>query len=76
LAEDVRRGRAAGVHTLLAGIELVELEGVITLTEAQIRTDLRAMLDAGVDGLALSWDLRHIPLERLSLVRELVMDAA
>jgi hypothetical protein len=75
LAEDLRRGRAAGVRTLLAGIELVDLEDVTTLTEAQIRADLRAILGAGVDGLALSWDLFHIPLERLSLVREMALDA-
>jgi len=75
LAEDMRAGRAAGVHTLLAGIELVDLEGVTSLTEAQIRADLRAILDAGADGLALSWDLRHIPLERLSLVGEMMLEA-
>jgi hypothetical protein len=75
LAEDLRRGRAAGVRTLLAGIELVDLEDVTTLTEAQIRADLRAILGAGVEGLALSWDLLHIPLERLSLVREMALDA-
>ena len=75
LAEDLRKGRAAGVRTLLAGIELVDLEGVTALTEAQICADLRAILGAGVDGLALSWDLLHIPLERLSLVREMALDA-
>ncbi len=75
LAQDLRKGRAAGVNTLLAGIELVDLEGVTALTASQIRADLRAILDTGVDGLSLSWDLLHIPLERLSLVREVALDA-
>jgi hypothetical protein len=75
LAQDLRKGRAAGVNTLLAGIELVDLEGVTALTAPQIRADLRAILDTGVDGLALSWDLLHIPLERLSLVHEAAFDA-
>jgi hypothetical protein len=76
LAQDLRKGRAAGVNTLLAGIELVDLAGVTALTTRQIRADLRAILDTGVDGLSLSWDLRHISPERLSLVREVAFDAA
>ena len=75
LSQDLNKGRAAGVNTLLAGIELVDLEGVTWLRESQIRGDLHAILDTGVDGLSLSWDLLHIPLERLSLVREAVFDA-
>jgi predicted acetyltransferase len=69
LAAEVRRARSAGIRTLLAGIELVELEGVTALHESQIEADLRAFRAAGADGLALSWDLWHIPSERLDLVR-------
>jgi len=69
LATEVKRGRAAGVGTLLAGIELVEIEGVTSLNHAQIAADLDAFRAAGADGLVLSWDLWHIPLERLELVR-------
>lgn len=69
LAAETRRGRAIGVSTLLAGIELVEIEGVTRLNPAQIAADLRAFHAAGADGLVLSWDLLHIPLERLELVR-------
>jgi hypothetical protein len=58
-----------GVRTLLAGIELVELAGVTSLNAEQIAADLRAFQEAGADGLALSWDLWHIPPERLELVR-------
>ncbi len=70
LAAEVRRARAAGVSTLLAGIELVEIEGVVRLDRTQITADLCACREAGADGLVLSWDLWHIPLERLDLVRE------
>ena len=69
LAAEIKRGRAAGVGTLFAGIELVALEGVTRLDRAQITDDLRALREAGADGLVLSWDLWHIPLERLELVR-------
>ena len=73
LAAEVRRARAAGVSQLLAGIELVELEGVTRLDPQQIAADLRAFRQAGADGLVLSWDLWHIPLERLDLVRTVVL---
>ena len=68
LAGEVRRARAAGVRTLLAGMELVRLEGVTRLSEPQIAADLEAFGVAGADGLALSWDLWHMPLEWLALV--------
>jgi len=69
LALETRRGRAAGVNRLLAGVELVEIEGVTRLDPPQIVADLEAFREAGADGLVLSWDLWHIPLERLDLVR-------
>ena len=69
LADEIERARRVGVKTVLAGVELVEIEGVCALDEAQITSDLRAMHAAGVDGLVLSWDLWHMPLERLDLVR-------
>lgn len=70
LAAEVRRARAANVSVLLAGIELVDIAGVTRLTLQQIAADLRAFCEAGADGLALSWDLWHIPLEWLDLVRQ------
>jgi hypothetical protein len=69
LAAETKRARATGVHEVLAGIELVDVEGVTRLDRAQIAMDLWAFRAAGADGLALSWDLWHIPLERLDLVR-------
>lgn len=68
LAAEVKRSRAAGVGALLAGIELVEMEGVTRLNPTQITHDLHALRDTHVNGLVLSWDLWHIPLERLELV--------
>ncbi len=70
LAAEIHLGRGMGVSRLLAGIELVEMSGVVRVNHAQIRADLSAFLAAGADGLVLSWDLWHIPIERLDLVRE------
>jgi hypothetical protein len=58
------------VDTLLAGIELVDMPGVTVLNNDQIRADVAAYREAGADGLAISWDLRHIPLEHLALVNQ------
>ncbi len=69
LENEVRRGVAASPAPLLAGFELVEIEGVAQLNPAQISTDLAAIRRANPAGLAISWDLRHIPLERLEQVR-------
>jgi hypothetical protein len=73
LGAEIERARAAGVETLLAGLELVEIAGVTHLDDEQIKADLRAFRAAGADGLVLSWDLWHIPLDRLKLVREVWM---
>jgi hypothetical protein len=42
---------------------------VAQLDTEQIKADLSAFRRAGADGLALSWDLWHMPLERLDLVK-------
>jgi hypothetical protein len=68
LRAEVERGRAAGAKKLLAGVELVEMAGVAQLQREQIEADLREFRAAGADGLVLSWDLWHIPLERLKIV--------
>lgn len=56
---------------MLAGVELVEIDGVIHLEDARISTNLAAFRQSGVDGLVLSWDLWEIPAERLELVRQM-----
>jgi len=72
LASEVRQGRKLSVRSLYAGLELVEIAGVCELEAEQIRQDWSAVLEAGVDGVVLSWDLWHMPLERLRLVRDIL----
>ncbi|MDP2991240.1 MAG: hypothetical protein Q8O57_11835 [Kiritimatiellota bacterium] len=69
LESELRRGVAASSAPVLAGVELVEIAGVARLSPRQITRDLAAIRRANPAGLAISWDLRHIPLERLELVR-------
>ena len=69
LVTEIKRARGSGIKNLLAGIELVEVEGVTKLNQEHITKDLRAFKKSGADGLVLSWDLWHIPVERLDLVR-------
>lgn len=66
IAHEIQRGRAAGISNLLAGIALVEVEGIHMPTLGHIQADLTACQDA--DGLALSWDLWHLPLKYISAV--------
>jgi hypothetical protein len=74
LEKEVRVGVKASSVPILAGMELVELEGVTSLKPEQIRSDLIAVKKSAVAGLALSWDLLHIPLERLDLVRQVYLE--
>lgn len=69
VAHEIQLGRNAGITNLLAGIALVEVEGVHTPTLEQIRSDIAA--SKGSDGLAISWDLWHIKPEYLKIIREL-----
>lgn len=69
LAGEVRRGCASVIRRLLAGIELVDVEGVTRLHHNQIVADLCAVRGAKPDGLVISWDLRRIRPERLDTVR-------
>jgi len=68
-AEYIRGKQIADSTKVLAGIELVEIPGVSELKDAQIEEDLHAIEAVSSDGLSLSWDLWHIPLERLDIVR-------
>ena len=73
LTTELIRGRTAHpgarqAGALLAGVELVEIPGVAELKTEQIRADLAAVCAGGADGLVLSWDLWHMPLDRLELV--------
>lgn len=72
LVAEARQAKASGARQLLVGLELVDLPGVCELNADQIRRDWQAVLKAGVKGVVLSWDLRHIPLERLQLVSDIL----
>ncbi len=70
---ELRRGLQATSTPILAGIELVELPGITFLNAAQIQSDLEAISRAQPAGLAISWDLWHIPLHRLKLVAQVYL---
>jgi hypothetical protein len=70
LEQEVRRGVSATSVPILAGIELVDLPAVSHLHPAQILADLSAIKRAGPAGLAISWDLLHIPIKLLELVAQ------
>jgi hypothetical protein len=70
LEQEVRCGVDATSVPILAGIELVDMPAVAHLGTAQISADLIAIKRAGPAGLAISWDLRHIPIKQLELVAQ------
>lgn len=71
LEAELTRGVQACAIPVLAGFELVQIEGVAELNESNILADLAAVRHAGIAGISISWDLWDIPLERLKLVRRL-----
>lgn len=70
LGQEARRGQTQISCETWAGLELVELPGITRLHKMQIQSDILAFSAALVDGLALSWDLWHIPTSSLRGVRE------
>ena len=72
LALEVERGRGMGLHPLYVGLELVDIEGVCELSPGKIRQDWSAVLEAGIEGVVLSWDLWHMPQDHLRLVSDIL----
>jgi len=73
LVAEMRKVAGTSQCKVLAGIELVDLHGVTHINDWQIMKVLSALSFPRPDGLALSWDLQHIPMQRLELVnRELI----
>lgn len=70
LLSEVRDGIEMCKLPVLAGVELMDLEGTSQSRQPQLTADLEALRGAGAAGLALSWDLLHMPLDWLSLVRQ------
>jgi len=69
LTIEANHARAVGVRPLWMGIELVEIPGVSHLDSTRLEHDLETLRTTDVEGLVLSWDLWHIPLERLKQVK-------
>ncbi len=69
LQQELLRGVEQCAVPVLAGLELVDLAGVTQLNPRRIKEDLAALRLAKVAGLSISWDLLHIPLPRLGMVR-------
>jgi hypothetical protein len=65
---ELRRSIQVSIVPVLAGFELVQIEGVTELNDTQILADLDAVQRSGVSGLSISWDLWQIPQERLGLI--------
>jgi len=71
LATEIERGIQSNSGKLLVGIESVEIPGVSEPNEEAIITDLVAIKDLEIAGLAISWDLWRIPLNWLELVSKI-----
>jgi hypothetical protein len=69
---EIARAKEQKVSPLFAGLELVEIPGVCELTSRQVTRDWQTVLDSGVDGLVISWDLRLVPVERLGWVSDIL----
>ncbi len=72
LPSEIEHIRSLSARDLLVGLDMVEVPGVCELQLEQVRADVQAVISGRSEGLALSWDLRHIPLERLELIREVI----
>jgi len=71
LAAEIARGREACGCPFLTGVELVEIPDVAEIDPVGIQKDWEA-LAAAPDGIVLSWDLRHMPVERLEMVNRIL----
>jgi hypothetical protein len=69
ITHEILRGRTLGVTHLLAGIPLVDIKAVHESSPEQVQADVNAARAA--DGLVISWDLWHTPLEHLDTIRTL-----
>jgi hypothetical protein len=68
LAAEMRKVKGTLQCKALAGIELVDLRGVTRINDYQVNKSIDILTNPPLDGLALSWDLQYIPIQRLELV--------
>lgn len=69
---ETQRAKLAEVRQVLAGLALVDLPGINTVTPAQLTADLAAYQVGGADGWVLSWDLSHIPSATLEQIAKFI----
>ncbi len=67
---EMRRALQSSRAPILAGVELVDIPGVTSLSPEQMRTDLAVILSEKPAGLALSWDLWEMSAQYLQLAGE------
>ncbi|MCD6290871.1 MAG: hypothetical protein J7M34_10250 [Anaerolineae bacterium] len=67
---EAARGRDMGVQRLYIGLALVEIPGINDMDASTLASEVEASQRARPDGLVLSWDLWHIPMERLTALRD------
>jgi hypothetical protein len=68
---EIQKGIRMVSTKLFAGLELVEIPGVSSLNDNQITREHHAVRALGVDGLSISWDLLHIPNDRLIKISDI-----
>jgi hypothetical protein len=69
IAHQVECGRNLGINHLLAGITMLKINDINVSTLEKIKGDIMATRKA--DGLVISWDLWHTPMEHLDTIRTL-----
>jgi hypothetical protein len=74
LNHEIQQALQACGNELYAGIELVDEADITHLTDSQIAGDFRRFLGSGAHGAVLSWDLWHIPLQRLELIASILRE--
>jgi hypothetical protein len=72
LTAEISRGRKACACPFRAGIEMVDVPGVAELNNDTLLGDLEVLAAATPEGIVLSWDLRHIPPERWTMINRLL----
>jgi hypothetical protein len=72
LGIEIKRGINGCSGKLYAGMELVDEKDITNLSVPQIIGDFTLFKNSGAHGVVLSWDLWHIPLERLSLIASIM----
>jgi hypothetical protein len=64
----IKKNREVPIY---AGVALVQMENIHSVDDNQIQEDILANQATDVAGLVISWDLWHIPTERLQMLRNI-----